>query len=55
MRWTLECARSRLNLRAVFQSDYWNEFQQLRIAEQIKVVHPHRKLLVDYIPLALAC
>ena len=55
MRWTLECARSMLNVRAVFQSDYWNQFQQLRITEQNKVVHPHRKLLVDYDPIFLAC
>ena len=55
MRWTLECARSMLNVRAVFQSAYWNQFQQQRAIEQSNVIHPLRKLLRDYTPLTNAC
>jgi hypothetical protein len=55
MRWTLECARSMLNVRAVFQSDYWKQFHQQRIAKLNESLHPHRKQLGDYSPLTLAC
>jgi len=55
MRWTLESARSMLNLRAAFQSDYWNLFQEQRINELSKTTHPNRELIKEYIPLKLAC
>lgn len=55
MRWTLEGARSMLNVRAVFQSDHWNTFQQQRIANLIAKAHPNRELIKDYQPLTLAC
>ena len=34
MRWRLESARSMLNVRAVFQSSYWDEFQVERIRRE---------------------
>ena len=55
MRWTLEGARSMLNVRAAFQSDYWHAFQQQRIVRLNDQVHPCRDLLKDYQPLTLAC
>ena len=54
MRWTLEGARSMLNLRAAFQSSYWNQFQRQRIQTEQTTLHPHRALLGDYTPLQLA-
>lgn len=55
MRWTLEGARSMLNLRAVFQSDHWSTFLKKNIDSQVQRVHPHREILSEYEPLALAC
>jgi hypothetical protein len=55
MRWKLESARSVLNIRAAFQSDYWALFQQTRIKEQTEIVHPNRSLTEGYQPLVLAC
>lgn len=55
MRWTLEGARSMLNVRAVFQSSHWLAFQKHRIAESSKSHHPNRNLIKDYKPLSLAC
>ena len=55
MRWTLEAARSMLNVRAVFQSDYWDQFQLERIANANKTTHPNRNLISNYNPLTLAC
>lgn len=54
MRWTLEGARSMLNVRAVFQSDHWQTFQTQRITKHTAADHPHRNLLADYQPLRLA-
>ena len=55
MRWKLESARSMLNVRAAYQSDYWALFQQTRIKEQTEIVHPNRTLTEGYAPLTLAC
>jgi hypothetical protein len=55
MRWKLESARSMLNVRAAFQSDYWDLFQKRRIQEQTVAVHPNRNLVQNYCPLTLAC
>ena len=55
MRWTLEGARSMLNLRAVFQSDYWNKFCQQRVTALSTIAHPHRDLVSNYAPLTIAC
>jgi hypothetical protein len=54
MRWTLERARNMLNVRAVFQSSYWEPFQRNRITTDQLALHPHRDLLADYSPLQLA-
>lgn len=54
MRWTLEGARSMLNVRAAFQSSYWEQLQRSRIAREQLVLHCHRDLLGDYTPLQLA-
>ena len=54
MRWTLEGARSMLNVRAVFQSDYWDRFQNQRIATLSARTHPRRCLVENYTPLKLA-
>ena len=55
MRWTQEGARNMLNLRAAFQSSYWDEFCHQRITQLNKELHPHAKLLANYKPMALAC
>jgi hypothetical protein len=54
MRWTLEGARSMLNVRAAFQSSYWDQFQSNRIETEQATLHPHRALIGDYTPLQLA-
>ena len=54
MRWSLEGARSMLNVRAAFQSSYWDQFQRNRIQTEQAAYHPHRDLLGDYMPLQLA-
>ncbi len=55
MRWTLEGARSMLNVRAVFQSDHWDAFQKQRLTRLSTESHPHRNLIDDYKPLTLPC
>jgi hypothetical protein len=55
MRWTLEGARSMLNVRAVFQTDYWRAFCDQRIETLSAQAHPNRDLIHNYIPLTLAC
>jgi len=55
MRWTLEGARSMLNVRAVFQSDYWKMFCEQRVAKLSESSHPHRDLLHNYTPFTIAC
>lgn len=55
MRWTLEGARSMLNVRAAFQSDHWNDFQAKRIKTQIAKVHPNRAMVNDYPAISLSC
>lgn len=54
MRWSLEGARSMLNVRAAFQSSYWEQFHRNRIQLEQAAIHPHRALLADYTPLQLA-
>jgi hypothetical protein len=53
MRWTLEGARSMLNVRAAFQSDHWDAFQKQRVTRLSSEAHPHRNLVDDYQPLNL--
>lgn len=55
MRWTLEGARSMLNLRAVFQSDHWTTFLRQTKESETCRVHAHRSILSEYEPLTIAC
>lgn len=55
MRWTLEGARSMLDVRAMFQSSYWDAFCKQRIIKLSKTIHPHSELLSDYESLSVAC
>ena len=55
MRWTLEGARSMLNVRAAFQSDHWQRFLTERRDNEMKTLHPLRNLLKNYTTLSLAC
>lgn len=48
MRWCLDNAASMLNVRAVFQSSYWEEFHTTRIQAEQNQLHPHRSLLKGY-------
>ncbi len=55
MRWTLDGARSMLNVRAAFQSDHWRGFLDDRMQREITSTHRHRELMTDYQAFALAC
>lgn len=54
MRWTLEGARSMLNVRAVFQSDYWDKFCKQRVTELSEKTHPNRNMVCHYTSLTMA-
>jgi hypothetical protein len=54
MRWRLAGAQPMLHVRAVYQSSYWDDFHQDRIAREQCTLHPHRALLGDYHPVTLA-
>ena len=54
MRWRLAGAQPMLHVRAVYQSSYWDDFHQDRIGREQRTLHPHRALLGDYHPAALA-
>lgn len=53
MRWRLAGAQPMLHVRAVYQSSYWDEFHQDRMAREQSRLHPHRVLLNNYHPIAL--
>ncbi|TWU29145.1 hypothetical protein Poly41_67170 [Novipirellula artificiosorum] len=55
MRWTLEGARSMLNVRAAFQSDHWRTFIDWHMQNEINQAHPNRNLIQYYTPPKLAC
>lgn len=55
MRWTQEGAHHMLNVRAAYQSDYWQQMLQDRMQREIERVHPNRNLLGDYTPFHFAC
>ncbi|MEQ9406198.1 MAG: hypothetical protein RIK87_00670 [Fuerstiella sp.] len=50
MRWTLEGARSMLNVRAAFQSDHWRTFVNWHIGNETNRIHPNRNQLHNYAP-----
>ena len=54
MRWRLAGAQPMLHVRAVYQSSYWDDFHQDRMAREQCTLHPHRALLGDYHPVTLA-
>jgi hypothetical protein len=55
MRWTLEGARSMLNVRAAFQSDHWQAFMDWYMENEVKNTHLNRTLLREYKPINLTC
>lgn len=54
MRWRLESAQAMLDVRAVYQSSYWEEFHRWRIAQDQSCLHPHRTLIPNAAPQTLA-
>jgi hypothetical protein len=54
MRWRLAGAQPMLHVRAVYQSSYWDDFHQDRMAQEQGRLHPHRALLNNYHLSALA-
>lgn len=54
MRWRLDGAQPMLNVRAVWQSSYWDNFQTHRINDEQAQLHPNRSLIADYTPSTLA-
>ena len=54
MRWRLEGAQPMLEVRAVYQSSYWEPFHERRIEQEQRHLHPHRDLLCTYFPKPLA-
>lgn len=55
MRWAFEGACSMLHVRAAFQSDHWESFLKIRMDCETQLIHPHRGLLNEHEPMALAC
>jgi hypothetical protein len=53
MRWRLAGAQAMLHVRAVYQSSYWDDFHQDRMAREQPQRHPHRALLNNYCPAVL--
>lgn len=54
MHWTLEGAQAMLDLRSVYISDRWEEYQKVRIAYETNRSYPHRKLVAGEAFFALA-
>jgi hypothetical protein len=54
MRWRLAGAQPMLHVRAVYQSSYWHDFHQDRMAREQCNLHPNRALSCNYHPIALA-
>lgn len=54
MRWRLAGAQPMLHVRAVYQSSYWDDFHQDRMAREQSNLHRNRALLRNYHPIALA-
>jgi hypothetical protein len=47
MRWALDGAEPMLNVRCVFASAYWDDFQQKRMKTEQDRIHPHAKLVTS--------
>lgn len=54
MRWVAEGAQAMLDVRALEVCDLWNDFQKTRQSADLERLHPHRQLLDNYVPFALA-
>jgi hypothetical protein len=54
MRWRLTGAQPMLHVRAIFQSSYWDDFHQDRMAREQSTLHRHRALIRNHYPMALA-
>lgn len=50
MRWRLDGAQAMLNVRAVWQSSYWEPFHTWRIEREQAKLHFHRRLITNYVP-----
>jgi hypothetical protein len=50
MRWRLDGAQAMLNVRAVWQSSYWETFQTFRIKREQARLHKNRALIKNYVP-----
>jgi hypothetical protein len=50
MRWRLDGAQAMLNVRAVWQSSYWETFQAFRIQHEQARLHNNRALIKNYVP-----
>jgi hypothetical protein len=53
MRWRLDGAQAMLNVRAVWQSSYWDSFQTYRIKHEQARLHPNRAFIKNYVPSAM--
>ena len=53
MRWRLDGAQAMLNVRAVWQSSYWESFQTFRIKHEQARLHTNRALITNYVPSAM--
>jgi hypothetical protein len=54
MRWLPEGAQAMLDVRALDVSGLWNDFQTARRTADLERLYPHRQLLDNYMPFALA-
>jgi len=52
MRWTQTNAQAMLNIRAVHQSSYWDDFHQQRVAKRAESSQTYSSLLGQLTPLA---
>ena len=55
MRWTLDGAGAMLNVRAVFASSCWNDFNQRRMADEQQRLHSHAQLARHQKSQEIAC
>jgi hypothetical protein len=54
MRWRLAGAQPMLQVRAVYQSSYWDDFHHDRMTREQSTIHPHRNLVPKHHAMVLA-
>lgn len=54
MRWVPEGAQAMFDVRALEVCGLWDDFQKARQSADLEGLHPHRQLLDNYLPFALA-